>query len=108
MTLTRFTNPFVAVALITLGACGHSQKQLALVETYSCTEIARELGKLEERRTSAQVDGFFDAITSVVADSKEDRAEADISLAVNSLDEADADLSHEQLTEIYRRKNCSY
>lgn len=95
-----------AATLFTLSACGHTPDQLAAAQGYSCTKLAREIGKQEQRKESAQVSGMFESLTSVVADSKEERNSAGISSAAHSIDEADADKSMRQLNEIYNAKGC--
>lgn len=94
------------IALATLSACGESQQDLDAARKMRCTELAREIGKREQRRDSARVDGVINTITSVVADDKEVRDAADIDSAINSIDEYDADTSLDQLEKIYRAKGC--
>lgn len=94
------------IALATLTACGESKKQLEIARSMSCTELAREIGKREQRRDSARIDGVFNSIVSVVDSDKEVRRSADIDSTINNIDEADAEKSVEQLTKIFRQKGC--
>lgn len=106
MTKTQRRLSVMLAGLTVLSACGESEKQLAAAEHYSCTQLAREIGKREQRRDSAQIDGFMNGLVSAVADDKKRRREADIESLANNIDEADAEKSLEQLTAIYRRKGC--
>lgn len=107
MTITKFGLFGISfAALVLLSACGESEKQLAAAQSYSCTQLAREIGKREQKRDSAQVDGFINTIESVVSDNKELKDAADIDATINMLDEADAEKSLEQLGAIYRSKGC--
>lgn len=90
-----------------LSACGETRQQLAAAQALSCTELAREIGKREQRRDSAQIDGVFNTIESVIADDKEDRDSASIASTINIIDETDAEESIEQLERIYRSKGCT-
>lgn len=94
------------LALSFLVACGESKQQLAKAQTYSCTQLAREIGKREQRKTSAQVDGFVNNVESIFAKDKEVRTAADIETGVNLVDEIDATKSLKQLESIYRAKGC--
>ncbi len=93
--------------LVTLAACGESQQQLSAAHSLSCTDLAREIGKREQRRDSAKVDGWINMIESAVASDKEAETAADIDFLVNSIDEADAGKSFKQLQKIYRSKGCT-
>lgn len=101
-------NSHIAMVIVALGlsACGHSSDQLAYAERLSCPQLAQELGRYEERRDDAAVDGFVSDLVSIVADNESDRREAGFDSAISSLEEADADLSLEQLAAIYKRKGC--
>lgn len=94
------------IALTMLSACGESKRQLAEAQSYSCTQLAREIGKREQRRDSARIDGVLNTITSIATDDKEVRRQADIDSTINTIDEVDAEKSFEQLQEIYRNKGC--
>lgn len=101
-------NACLAVLILTgLIACGETEEQLAFAQTASCTELAREIGKREQRRDSASIDGLLNGIVSVVADDKSTRQTADIDAAMNSFDEMDAEKSLEQLEGIFERKGCT-
>lgn len=94
------------IALTALTACGESPEQLAAARSYSCTQLAREIGKLEQRKETAQIDGTINSIASVVINDKEERRAAGLESAVNSIDEADADKSLQQYKDIFFAKGC--
>lgn len=94
------------ITIATISACGESQKQLDAASQFSCTELAREIGKREQRRDSAQINGVINTIESVIADDKDAETAADIGALTNYIDEADAEKSLEQLEGIYRSKGC--
>lgn len=94
------------MTLAILSACGESQQDLEAARKMRCTELAREIGKREQRRDSARIDGVLSTITSVVSEDKEMRDAANIDSAIDSIDEYDADKSLDQLEKIYRAKGC--
>lgn len=94
------------IVLSILSACGESKQDLEAARKMRCTELAREIGKREQRRDSARLDGVVNTITSVVSTDKELRNAANIDSAVNSIDEYDAGTSLDQLEKIYRAKGC--
>lgn len=97
---------FGLATMTMLSACGETQNQLTVARSLTCTELAREIGKREQRRDSARVEGVFNSIISVVADDEETREGASIDSAINTVDEIDAERSFEQLNEIYSSKGC--
>lgn len=94
------------ITLVVLSACGESNQQLSAAHTYSCTELSREIGKLEQRRDTARVNGWISVAEGVFAADSGESLAADIGLAANSIDEADAEKSLEQFQRIYDRKGC--
>lgn len=97
----------LGAALCALTACGESQRSLSAAQTMSCTELARELGKREQRSETAGINSFANSLTSVLTDDKEVEREADIEGFINDVDQADADRSIEQLTAIFQAKGCA-
>ncbi|SMR71043.1 hypothetical protein SAMN04488030_0663 [Aliiroseovarius halocynthiae] len=96
----------LGLALGGLSACGESKDQLSSAWSKSCTELAREIGKREQRRDSAKIDGWINIAESAFAEDSNAAAAADIEYAANAFDEADAEKSFDQLTKIYRSKGC--
>ncbi len=108
MTIPPFQLRFSALVLLTLvAACGQTGLQLEQARAMSCTELARELGKREQKRESAQIDGFAHSLDSVFADDKKARREADMNSVLTSLDEAVAEKEIAQLEQIFTAKGCT-
>lgn len=97
----------ILAGLLALSACGETNAQLAAAQSYSCTQLAREIGKREQVRDSAQIDSVVDTVASAVIDDKEERRATDIRLGVNAFEDLDAQKSLKQLTQIYRSKGCT-
>ena len=91
---------------LAVSACGESKQQLAKAQGLSCTELSREIGKREQRRDTARVDGWINIAESAIAGDSDVGRAADIEGAVNSIDEADAEKSLHQLQGIYQSKGC--
>ena len=108
--MTLRTLKLALIGILALGgltACGESKAQLAAAHSYSCTDLAREIGKREQRKTSAQVDGFANSMVSIFSSDKEVRTAADVETGVNLIDEIDAGKSLKQLQKIYDAKGCA-
>lgn len=107
MPLRTIQLPLIGLfALGGLVACGESKTQLAAANSYSCTDLAREIGKREQRKTAAQVNGFANSMVSIFTSDKELRTAADVETGVNLIDEIDAGKSLNQLQKIYDAKGC--
>ncbi len=90
----------------TLAACGETERDLHKARQMSCTELAREIGKREQRVESAQIDGWVYTLTSIISDDDELETAANIGLGASAIEEIDATKSLEQLKEIYSQSDC--
>lgn len=97
----------LGATLCALTACGESQQDLSAARSMSCTQLARVLGRREQRRESAAIDSIGNTLTSALTDDKELERSAAIEGLVNNVDEMDANRSIEQLNAIYRAKGCA-
>lgn len=94
------------IALSLLGACGHGPNDLRAARSLSCTQLARELGRLEQRSDAAGIDSTFATLEGAFANRDTDETAAEISGLVHDVDQIDADKSIDQLTQIYTAKGC--
>ena len=107
MNAIKLLNPWILV-LPLLMSCGEAETELTKAQTYSCAQLAREIGKREQRRDDAEIDGWINVLELAISDDREVERVASIELAANAFDEADADKSFGQLQEIHRNKGCSW
>lgn len=101
-----YTIGLLSAAAIGLSACGQSQEQLNRAQGMSCTQLAQEIGKYKQQRSSAQADEFGNDLAGALAKTKEQRSNAAVGSVLSSIDEADASQSLEQITSIYNAKGC--
>ncbi|HAT87975.1 MAG TPA: hypothetical protein DCS30_19800 [Rhizobiales bacterium] len=94
------------IAMTTLGACTSSDNSLEDARYMSCTELARNIGRQEQRKEDALIDGIGDDIDMIISKTDEDKTASAISGMINDLDEHDADQSLKQLNQIFRQKGC--
>lgn len=96
----------LGVLAATLTACGESQQQISAARSMSCTELAHQIGRRAQRKDTAQAEGWINLAEGVFASDKEAALEASVEHSVSAFEEADAEMSLNQLQEIYREKRC--
>lgn len=97
----------LGAALCALTACGESRHSLNAARAMSCTQLARELGKHEQRSASAGIDSMVNTITGAFTDDNAVERQAAIDGLINDVDQADANRSIEQLTAVFNAKGCA-
>lgn len=108
--MTFPTIPPLTLSVITaafLTACGETQPQLAKAQNASCTELAREIGKNEQQKERANIDFWANTAISVLSKDNDLQNHASADALINTVDEADAEVSLDQLEQIYRSKGCT-
>ena len=95
----------VAVAF-GLSACGASQTELRQAQTLSCTELARKIGQLEERRDDANMDSIMSTFEQALSKDKDDENAALVEGVVADIESDSADKQLEQYRKIFRQNRC--
>ena len=93
-------------ALLALGACATPEEDLAEARGMSCTELAREIGRAEQERDDARLDGDLSTLDALFSESD---SEIDDAILGGTLDDLAAESSEREvqdLTRIFRQKGC--
>ena len=95
----------ISIAALTLTGCTTLKEDVAEYQTYSCPQLAQEIGRWKQKLEDAEVDGDVAVLGQIFGDKKEqDDAETDELIA--DIDEEDARDHLRELRRINAEKGC--
>ena len=95
----------ISIAALTIAGCTTLEEDVAEYRTYSCTGIAQEIGRWEQKLDDAETDGDIAVLDQILGDKKE-REDAETDELVADFDEADARDHLRELRRIQAEKGC--
>ncbi|MBM7069766.1 hypothetical protein [Actibacterium sp. 188UL27-1] len=106
----NITQTAICIASITaglaLGACTDNEKTQAQVSRMSCTDLAREIGRVTQVKTDADLDSTFGTIDLVLSDDKEDQIVGGFESIAGDLTGAAARRDLDTLNAAFTRRGC--
>ncbi len=98
--------PLSLFVVLSLSACNTIDEDFERYETYSCYDIAREIGRWEARLEEAEIDGTIAVLDEVFGDSRRERDEAAVDGLFADIDAYTAEEYLNRLKHLEYRQQC--